>query len=50
MPFAPVPVEPTIDPVAADLGTMIDMGLAPEQPEPPADPDSPDPGSDTPPA
>lgn len=44
MPLAPRPVHPVVDPAAADLGTMIDLGLAPEQPEPsppdtaPADP------------
>lgn len=44
MPLAPRPVQPVIDPAAADLGTMVDLGLAPVQPEPsppepaPADP------------
>lgn len=43
MPIAPIPVQPVIDPAAADLGTLVDLGLAPEQPEPPA-PDVPPPG------
>ncbi|MGQ4513715.1 hypothetical protein [Streptomyces sp. DW26H14] len=45
MPLDPTPVQPVIDPAAADLGTMVDLGLVPEQPEPP-DPDVP---SDDPP-
>jgi hypothetical protein len=42
---APVPAQPRIDPAAADLGTMVELGLAPEQPEPP----EPDPAHDDPP-
>lgn len=49
MPLQPQPVQPIVDPAAADLGTMVDLGLAPEQPEPPADDTPPtDPGDDTP--
>ncbi|MFI1928370.1 hypothetical protein [Streptomyces sp. NPDC020377] len=29
------PVTPRIDVSAADMGTLVDMGVVPEQPEPP---------------
>lgn len=49
MPISPEPVEPTIDPTAADQGTLVDLGLADPQPEPPA-PETPPDDGDTPPA
>lgn len=49
MPISPEPVEPTIDPTAADQGTLVDLGLAPEQPEPPAPEPAPEPDPDQPP-
>ncbi|MDI9885891.1 hypothetical protein QMZ92_16275 [Streptomyces sp. HNM0645] len=32
------PVQRRVDESAADLGTLVDMGHAPEQPQPPPDP------------
>lgn len=35
----PVPVTLTPDPTAADVATLVDMGVLPEQPQP-SDPDT----------
>jgi hypothetical protein len=34
------PAVPRIDVSAADMGTLVDMGVVPEQPEPPPEDDA----------
>jgi hypothetical protein len=45
---APRPVRPRVDDTAADTGTLVDMGVLPEQPEPPAPEPPPEPEPETP--